>query len=84
MDLKTYFFDLPKEERSIFARKCGTSAGHMRNVAYGDRTASTELAVSVERESDGVVTRIDMFPDTYPDKWPELVERAEVRATHEL
>lgn len=72
MDLKTYYFALSSEQREMFARKCGTSAGHMRNVAYGDRTASTELAVAIERESGGKVKRTDMFPDTFLDKWPEL------------
>lgn len=72
MDLKTYYSGLSTEQREIFARKCGTSPGHLRNVAYGDRTASTELAVAIERESHGAVKRIDMFPDTFLDKWPEL------------
>lgn len=74
MDLKTYYFGLAGDQREIFARKCGTSPGHMRNVAYGDRTASTELAVAIERESKGAVSRVDMFPDNYLDKWPELSE----------
>lgn len=74
MDLKTFFFGLPQEEREMFARKCSTSVGHIRNVAYGDRTASVELAVSIERESGGQVNRVDMFPDSYQLKWPELAD----------
>ena len=73
MDLKQYLSELAPAERDIFAKQCRTSAGHLRNVAYGDRTASTELAVCIERESGGEVTRIEMFPDSFADKWPELV-----------
>ena len=74
MDLKTFFFGLSSEAREMFARKCGTSPGHLRNVAYGDRTASVELAVSIERESDGKVSRVDLFPDSFQNKWPELAD----------
>lgn len=72
MDLKTYFFNLTPEERDTFSARCETSTGHLQNVAYGYRVASTELAVAIERESDGKVTRIEMFPETYFKKWPEL------------
>lgn len=72
MDLKSYFFGLDQESRESFARRCGTTRGHMQNVAYGYREPSTELAVSIERESGGACSRQDLFPDTYPAKWPEL------------
>lgn len=74
MDLKSYFFAMQDEGRDAFARKCGTTAGHMRNVAYGYKPASTELAVAIERESKRVVTRQEMFPGTFKKKWPELAE----------
>lgn len=76
MDLKTYFFGLSGEQREMFARKCGTSQGHMQNAAYGYRSVSTELAVAIERESGGDVKRVEMFPDNYLDKWPELAKAA--------
>ena len=72
MDLKTFFFGLSPEGRDAFSEKCGTTAGHMRNVAYGYKPASTELAVAIEHESKKAVTRQEMFPDTFKKKWPEL------------
>lgn len=72
MDLKTYLFNLSVSERDQFARDCDSTLGHMQNVAYGYRTASTEMAVSIESVSKGKVTRVEMFPDSYWKKWPEL------------
>lgn len=80
MDLKTYFFGLPPEDRDGFAKRCGTKEGHMRNVAYGYRKASTELAVSIERETRGEVSRKDMFPESFAAKWPELALRRTAKA----
>ena len=74
MDLKTYFFDtlLTPDDRDSFARKCGTTKGHMQNVAYGYRKPSPELAVAVERVSEKKVTRREMYPETFAGIWPEL------------
>ncbi|WP_225783363.1 YdaS family helix-turn-helix protein [Xenophilus sp. Marseille-Q4582] len=77
MELKLYFFAMSPESRESFASRCGTTLGHMRNVAYGYREPSTELAVAIERESNGECSRRDMFPDTYPAKWPELATEKE-------
>lgn len=74
MDLKTYLRPLSSEERESFATKCGTTLGHMQNVAYGTRVASTELAVAIEQKSGGKVTRREQFPDSYAAKWPELAK----------
>ena len=72
MDLKTYLFNLSVSERDQFARDCDSTLGHMQNVAYGYRTASVEMAVCIESVSKGKVTRVEMFPDSYWKKWPEL------------
>lgn len=72
MDLRTYFFGLDARGREAFASKCGTTRGHMQNIAYGYREPSTELAVAIERESSGAVRRQDLFPQTFQAKWPEL------------
>lgn len=82
MDLKTYFFDLTPDARDAFSARCETSTGHLQNIAYGYRLASTELAVAIERESGGKVTRIEMFPDTYWKKWPELAATKAQHAGH--
>lgn len=74
MDLKTYFFSLEPDGREDFATRCGTTRGHLQNVAYGYREPSTELAVAIERESSRAVTRQELFPVSYGAKWPELAE----------
>lgn len=63
MDLLTYFKSLPKEERATFAERCGTTEGHLRNVAYSCKSCAAELAVNVERESDGAVRVEEIRPD---------------------
>ena len=59
--------------REAFAKACGTSVGHLRNVCYGLRTLSPEHCVCVERETDGAVTRRDLRPLDWWRIWPELV-----------
>lgn len=68
----TYWLGLPTEEREALARKCGTSANYLRNIAYGMRNASPKLAALIERETGGKVTRKDFYPDEWAIIWPEL------------
>ncbi len=74
MDLKTYLKSLADEQqRENFARRCGTSFGHLRNIGYGYKPCATDLAVRIERESRSAVTRRDLRSD-WAEHWPELVE----------
>lgn len=61
MDFKTFFFSIPVAERANFARRCKTTAGHLRNVAYG-KPCSAELAIEIDRESGGNVAAESMCP----------------------
>lgn len=72
MDLRTFFFAIPDEEREPFAKRCGTSLGHLRNVAYGYKPPGPTLAVAIERESKKKVTRQEMYPETFREIWPEI------------
>lgn len=65
MDLKTYLFALPMPQRIQFAEGCGTTYGHLRNVAYGLKPCSPELAMRVEEESAGKVRVESMCPDAH-------------------
>ncbi|QRF55769.1 hypothetical protein [Variovorax paradoxus] len=56
MDIKPYFFGLEPAEREVFAANCGTTRGHIQNIAYGFRKATAELAAQFERNSQGRVT----------------------------
>ena len=72
MDFHQYFFAMDKPQRSAFASRVGSTEGHLNNVAYGYRQPATDLAVSIERESQGVVGRKELRPDDYWRHWPDL------------
>jgi len=77
--LKTFLFELPPKKREAFATRCGTSVAHLRNVAYGYRTAGEKLCVRIEKETGGKVTRKDLYPDDWAEIWPELKEASHAR-----
>jgi len=63
MTLHEYLKAFDKAALEAFAKRCGTSAGQLRQVAYCNRRASAALAVSIERESRGTVTCEVLRPD---------------------
>lgn len=63
MDLKAFLKPLSSAEREAFAERCGTTAGHLRNVAYGLRPCGESLAIEIDRESGGEVTCEVLRPD---------------------
>lgn len=63
------------------ARLLGTASAVVSNWCSGNRTVPAELAADIERATCGVVTRKDLFPDTWASIWPELDDHAtELRA----
>lgn len=62
MEFKTFWASLDNDARKTFATACGTSAGHLRNLAYG-KTCGESLAINIERESRRVVTCEELRPD---------------------
>jgi DNA-binding transcriptional regulator YdaS (Cro superfamily) len=63
MELKIYLESMTLVEREAFAVKCGSSAGHLRNVSYGYRTCAESLAIAIERESKRKVRCETLRPD---------------------
>lgn len=63
MDFKTYLFGLPVAAREQFAKRCKTTYGHLRNIAYGFKPCSAELAMEIERESVRVIRCESLCPD---------------------
>lgn len=61
MKLKDYFLSMSMNDRISFAERCGTSYGHMKNVAYG-KTCDQFLAIAIERETGGAVTVAELRP----------------------
>lgn len=50
-------------DRDDFAARCGTSAAHLRNIAYGQKSCAEKLAIEIERESRGEIRCEDLRPD---------------------
>ncbi|MFV2946442.1 transcriptional regulator [Pseudomonas japonica] len=63
MDLHTYIKELDKAALDNLAKRCDTTAGQLRQVAYGNRRANAGLAISLDRETAGAVTCEEMRPD---------------------
>jgi hypothetical protein len=75
MTLIDYLNSLPVEKRAGLAAYCGTSFDYLRQIGYGNRSCSPLLAVRLERVSQGVITRKQLFPDDWDRLWPELEEK---------
>lgn len=56
MSLRTYIKSLDKAELDGLAKRCQTTVGQIKQVAYGNRRAGAGLAVCLERETQGAVT----------------------------
>ncbi|MBJ9975292.1 helix-turn-helix domain-containing protein [Pseudomonas sp. S75] len=63
MTLSEYLKTMDKERLEAFANRCGTSIGQLRQVAYGNRRASAGLAVSLDRETGGIIACESQRPD---------------------
>jgi DNA-binding transcriptional regulator YdaS (Cro superfamily) len=77
MDLKTYLLPMTTPQRDAFAKRCGTTRGHLQNVAFYGKTCAPALATAIERES-GDVRRQDMRPKDYWLIWPDIPAPAKV------
>lgn len=74
MDLKKFLTTKTMDERERLAIDCGTTWGHLRNVMYGLRPCSPELASALELNTRSAITRQDLRPDDWQRIWPELVK----------
>jgi len=55
MTLLDYIKPLDKPALESLAKRCNTTAGQLRQVAYGNRRASASLAIALDRETDGEI-----------------------------
>ena len=76
MNLKDHLAGLSADDRSSLALECGTTRGHLQNVAYGYRACSPALAAALEIATAQGVTRKELRPDDWQAIWPELAEAA--------
>lgn len=72
MTLSEYLKPLSSEQQDEFACRCGTTAGHLKQVAGGWRRCGEALAINIERESGRAVLCETLRPD---------VDWAYIRAT---
>ncbi|WP_372822178.1 transcriptional regulator [Pseudomonas parafulva] len=63
MTLSEYLKTMDSEGLDTLARSCGTSAGQLKQVAYGNRRASAGLAVNLDRETGGEILCESLRPD---------------------
>ena len=63
MSLHAYIKVLDKTTLDSLAGRCETTAGQLKQIAYGNRRASVVLAVSLERETKGAVKCEQLRPD---------------------
>ena len=61
-----------KSADEIDISKTGTTHGHLRQIAYGNRQASAEVAARLEAVTEGRVTRKQLRPEDWAVIWPEL------------
>lgn len=62
-EFRQFWLSLSVAERPDFASRCETTAGHLRNIAYGSKPCAEKLAIAIERESGGVVRCESLRPD---------------------
>ena len=75
MTLTQFLNSLSIERRAELAKRCETSFEYLRQIGYGNRPCSPKIAVCLERESGGLITRKSLFPDDWHKVWPELAEQ---------
>lgn len=66
----TKLLDWLKTADDEAVERTGTTRGYLRQIAYGNKTATPQTAVALEQL--GVATRIELRPDDWRSIWPEL------------
>jgi len=74
MRLHDYITSLAIEDREPFAKRCGTSLGFLKLIAYGRKPCSPELAVAIDRETLGAVSFEELCPPPKMD-WAYLRQK---------
>ncbi|MDS4030774.1 MAG: YdaS family helix-turn-helix protein [Candidatus Contendobacter sp.] len=67
MDIKTYIKQSRGKHARELASKAGTSVGYLRLMSYGLRTPSAEMAIRLEKASEGAILARELRPDL---PWP--------------
>lgn len=76
--LRDFLNGMSRREQEKFAEKCGTTIGYLRKACYKNSELGTEISVAIEQVSRKKITRIDLHPERYMKKWPELKPKRSV------
>ncbi|KUZ70799.1 Cro/Cl family transcriptional regulator [Burkholderia ubonensis] len=77
MDLRTYL-DAERGRLVKLAAAIGAHASDLSAWANKKRPVPIPFGWPIERETDGLVRRVDLFSaDVIPDIWPELAQQKE-------
>ncbi|CAI8828676.1 hypothetical protein EI533_07095 [Pseudomonas donghuensis] len=68
----TQMLDWLKVASNEAIARTGTTRGYLKQIAYGNKQASAMVAASLERETQGLITRQSLRPDDWQAIWPEL------------
>jgi DNA-binding transcriptional regulator YdaS (Cro superfamily) len=71
VDLKAYLFE-KRGRLADLSRKIGAHASDVSRWASGYRPIPVQFGWPIERETGGLVTREELFPDKWREIWPEL------------
>lgn len=63
MNIRDYLKQMNRDQRTDFAKRCGTSLGHLQNVAYGYKPCNPDLAMAIEEESGHAVKVETLAPE---------------------
>jgi DNA-binding transcriptional regulator YdaS (Cro superfamily) len=77
IDPRSYIRRLVVADRKVLADALRISAGHLNNIAYGQREVTPLLAARFDRVTNGLVPRRLSRPDDWREIWPELVEASQ-------
>ena len=75
MNLQEYISQ-ERGRQSALAKAIGAHAPDVSRWADGSRPIPDKYGAPIEIASGGLVTRKEMFPDTWHIVWPELIEDA--------
>lgn len=68
----TNLLDWVKAASDEEVKATGTSRGYLRQIGYGNKTASAETAARVEAATNRLITRQQLRPNDWMVVWPEL------------
>lgn len=74
--LLAYINESSRIERARFFALVTTSEGYLRKACSVGQRLGPTLCVSIERATNGAVTRRDLRPDDWARIWPELADGA--------